>query len=95
MFLGSMSFLCLIFGFLCVPELKGRSLEEVEVMFEEWTPLRKFGQYQAATEGIGAAVTRLERAHSDGSTTSKYSAGVTHSDSSTGSERPLIKSNGT
>lgn len=42
-----MSFLALIFGYFCIPELKGRSLEQVEKMFETGVPLRKIGQFQS------------------------------------------------
>ena len=41
-----MSFLSIIFGYLCIPDLKGRSLEEAELIFESGVPLRKFGDHQ-------------------------------------------------
>ncbi|KAJ5825198.1 sugar transporter [Penicillium riverlandense] len=43
---GSMSFLAMVFGFICIPELKNRSLEEVERMFETGVSLRNFEDYQ-------------------------------------------------
>lgn len=43
---GSIAFLSIIFGYFCIPELKNRSLEEVEKMFEAGIPLRKFGEYE-------------------------------------------------
>lgn len=39
---GSMAFLSLVFAFWCVPEVKGRSLEEVDRLFESGIPLRHF-----------------------------------------------------
>ena len=56
-----MSFLAVIFGYFFVPELKNRSLEEVERMFEAGVPLRKFGQYQSDAGDIGAMLTKLEQ----------------------------------
>lgn len=41
-----MSFLAMVFGFMCIPELKNRSLEEIERMFETGASIRKFGDYQ-------------------------------------------------
>lgn len=58
---GSICFLALIWGYFYLPELKGRSLEELEEMFAAKLPLRKFKNYQTNEDGIGAAVSRLER----------------------------------
>jgi MFS transporter, SP family, sugar:H+ symporter len=58
---GSICFLALGWGYLFLPELKNRSLEELEELFAAKVPLRKFGQYQASSDGIGVAVSRLER----------------------------------
>ena len=71
-----MCFLSLVWGFFFLPELKNRSLEELEEMFEARLPLRKFGEYQGGTDGVGAAVSRLERLDSDHPTVSKVQ--VTH-----------------
>ena len=63
---GSMCFLALIFGYFFVPELKERSLEEIEVMFlDSNLPLRKFGRYHSDEGGIGAAISKLERLDRD------------------------------
>lgn len=43
---GSVSFLGVLFIFFCVPECKGKTLEQVDRMFQEGVPLRKFGDYQ-------------------------------------------------
>ncbi len=59
-----MCFLACVCGYLFLPELKGRSLEEIEVMFQAGLPLRKFGQYRGE-DGVGAAISRLERLESD------------------------------
>lgn len=39
---GSIGFLSLVFVYLCVPEYKGRTLEEIDTLFEMEVPLRKF-----------------------------------------------------
>ena len=88
-----MSFLSVIFGYLCVPELKGRSLEEIEVMFEARVPLRKFGNYQSDPDGIGSAVSRIERLESDDTAVAKMQAHI-HSDSLNGEADPPVKRNG-
>ena len=62
---GSMCFLALVWGYFFLPELKNRSLEELEEMFEAKVPLRKFRHYQTSESGVGAAVSRLERLESD------------------------------
>jgi MFS transporter, SP family, sugar:H+ symporter len=43
---GSITVLSMIFTFFCVPECKGRSLEEIDRMFIESVPIRKFRTYQ-------------------------------------------------
>lgn len=60
---GSMSFLSLICGYLFLPELKNRSLEEVDKMFESKLPLRKFGEYHSLSD-VGAIITKLGRGDS-------------------------------
>jgi hypothetical protein len=66
-----MCFLALVWGFFFLPELKNRSLEELEELFAAKVPLRKFGQYQSRPDGVGAAVSRLERLDSDDPTITK------------------------
>lgn len=75
-----MCFLAFICGYLFIPELKGRSLEEVEVMFlESRLPLRKFGRY-ADEGGVGAAISKLERRDTQDPDVEKLTARVTHND---------------
>lgn len=57
---GSMAFLSFVFGYLFLPELKNRSLEEVDSMFESALALRKFGEYQSL-DNTGALISKLER----------------------------------
>lgn len=84
-----MCFLALVCGYLFIPELKGRSLEEIEVMFfNSNLPLRKFGQYHSDEGGIGAAISRLERLDHDDPDIAKLAARVTHSDISHDITRP-------
>ena len=68
---GSICFLALVWGFFFLPELKNRSLEELEEMFAAKVPLRKFGDYQSGADGIGAAVSKLERLDEDDAKISK------------------------
>ncbi|RMJ17677.1 hypothetical protein CDV36_002658 [Fusarium kuroshium] len=59
--------LAIVFVYFCVPECKGKSLEQVDRLFNENVSLRKFGKYKAedlatdsadvAEKGAGAAVT--------------------------------------
>lgn len=54
-----MSFLALVFGFICIPELKNRSLEEVETMFETGVSIRKFGDYREDPTRVQNVATKL------------------------------------
>lgn len=47
---GSMAFCALVFTFFFVPECKGKSLEEIYLMFMEKVPIRQFGTYKS--EGL-------------------------------------------
>lgn len=47
---GAFSFLAMVFTYFCIPECKGKSLEEIDVLFHQGVPLRKFGSYH--TEDI-------------------------------------------
>ena len=58
---GAMSFLSLVFGWSFLPELKNRSLEEIENMFEANVPLRKFGQWKSGEDDVGVVISRIER----------------------------------
>lgn len=68
---GAICFLALAWGFFFLPELKNRSLEEVEELFAAKVPLRKFGKYQAQAGGVGEAMSRLERLDSNDPTVTK------------------------
>ncbi|KAH8553034.1 general substrate transporter [Umbelopsis sp. PMI_123] len=57
---GSFSVLTFIFGYFYVPELKNRSLEEVDEIFENKIPARKTTSYVAT--GIGRQITEAEGA---------------------------------
>lgn len=57
---GSFSVLMGIYAFLRVPETKGRSLEELDELFERGVPARKFVSYES--RGAGHQVTTLEGA---------------------------------
>ena len=75
-----MCFLATICGYLFVPELKGRSLEEVEVMFFSNLPLRKLGKYHSEEGGIGETISKLERLDSDDPDVAKLTARVMQND---------------
>lgn len=58
---GAFGVLGVVWGYFCLPELTGRSLEELNEMFEERVPLRKFkGWVSSNPQSIGAMVTELE-----------------------------------
>lgn len=41
---GSIAALSLIFTYFCVPECKGKTLEQIDWLFSKKVPLRKFGK---------------------------------------------------
>ena len=49
---GSLACCSLVFAFFCVPEMKGRSLEEINQMFQDGVPVRKFGTHPLARVAI-------------------------------------------
>ncbi|KAF2766795.1 putative transporter [Teratosphaeria nubilosa] len=53
-----------VWVFLFLPEMKGRSLEELDELFERRVGTLRFGG--VVTEGLGAEVTRLERCGGEG-----------------------------
>ena len=61
---GGCSFLALLWVFFFLPELKGRSLEELDEMFASRVPTRKFKNYVCT--GIGADITRLQDRNAGG-----------------------------
>ncbi|CAK7204953.1 hypothetical protein SEUCBS139899_007715 [Sporothrix eucalyptigena] len=44
---GSFSFLATVFTYFCIPECKGKSLEEIDVLFHQNVPLRQFGSFRS------------------------------------------------
>lgn len=61
---GSVSVLSMVWVFFFLPELKGRSLEELDEMFEQKVPTLKISSYKCT--GIGAQVTRIEHSIATG-----------------------------
>lgn len=55
---GGFSLLALVFVFSSVPETKNRSLEELDEMFQNNVPIRKFRDYVAS--GLGSQQSKLE-----------------------------------
>jgi len=45
-FFGGLSVLCMIWCYLRVPEMKGRTYEELDLMFARGVPTREFGTYK-------------------------------------------------
>lgn len=68
---GSIAVAALIFIVFFVPECKGKSLEQLDLMFHNGVPLRKFGSYEkgvnpessvlAQTEKKGVVEERIEK----------------------------------
>ncbi|KAK1468657.1 sugar transporter [Colletotrichum melonis] len=52
---GSIAVCSALFVFFCVPECKGRSLEEIDRMFHDGVPVRHFGDYPRSEVQINAA----------------------------------------
>lgn len=76
---GGICFLATICGYLFVPELKGRSLEEIEVMFvHRDLPLRKFDGFRSDEGGVGAAISKLEALDREDPGVAKLTARVAH-----------------
>ncbi len=46
---GSFAFLCFVFTYFCVPECTGKTLEQVDYLFHNNIPLRKFGTADVPT----------------------------------------------
>ena len=59
---GSMAVLSFIFVFFCVPECKGRGLEEVQSMFRIGVPIRQFKHYRFPTSSDVSEVPSSEDA---------------------------------
>lgn len=55
---GGLSFLSILFVIFYLPELKNRSLEELDELFQKRVSVFKFGSYK--TDGIGSWITTVE-----------------------------------
>ena len=55
---GGFSLIMIAFAYFCIPEYKGHSLEQLDYLFEERTPTRKFKNYHFADDVLahGAVV---------------------------------------
>jgi hypothetical protein len=74
---GGLAISSFVFAYFCVPEMKGRSLEEINQMFQDGVPVRQFRTYNAADSTAlnkanrtsldeitpGVQLTRLEGQH--------------------------------
>lgn len=45
---GSVSVLSILFIYFCVPECRGKTLEQIDRMFQEGVPLRHFANYSSS-----------------------------------------------
>ncbi|KAI0481289.1 putative transporter [Xylariaceae sp. FL0804] len=72
---GSFSLIAIPWVFFMVPELKGRSLEELDELFNEKVAARRFKSYVA--HGVGARITEVQNANAD---TKHASKGVEDAD---------------
>ncbi|XXG97820.1 hypothetical protein Hte_004134 [Hypoxylon texense] len=53
-FYGGLGVLCLIWGYFRIPETKGRTYEELDILFERRIPARQFKGYQVDVAAISA-----------------------------------------
>ncbi|KAF2166745.1 hypothetical protein M409DRAFT_22799 [Zasmidium cellare ATCC 36951] len=60
---GSFSLISVFWVYFFMPELSGRSLEELDELFQAKVPARKFGKYRAA--GVGAKITAIQDTNAD------------------------------
>lgn len=49
---GGCAVLAIIFAFFCVPECKGRTLEEIDRLFLDGVPIRKFNKVEIAIQHV-------------------------------------------
>jgi SP family sugar:H+ symporter-like MFS transporter len=61
---GGLSFLSFLWVVFYLPELKNRSLEELDELFQKKVSVWRFGKYQ--TSGLGHQITVAEKAHEKG-----------------------------
>ncbi|KAL1610692.1 hypothetical protein SLS60_002362 [Paraconiothyrium brasiliense] len=69
---GSFALLCFVFTYFCIPECSGKTLEQVDYLFHNGVPLRKFGTADVPTfeqrvvaekvEGSSVGPQKVERA---------------------------------
>ena len=86
-------FILFLFGVFIIPDLKGRSLEEVDELFGarlKWA--WQFSRYQ--TEGTGAKIAALEKEDDEEVRKLSVSAGV-HGEKTVSSRQPIIATNHT
>ncbi len=57
---GGVAVLGLIWSYFYLPETTGRSLEEMEELWQENVPPRQFALYHTKTNGVGSRVSKLE-----------------------------------
>lgn len=57
---GALAICSFIFAYFCVPEMKGRSLEDINEMFDKEVPTRKFGNYVLEHKAEGKAEVKAE-----------------------------------
>ncbi|KAI9727385.1 MAG: hypothetical protein M1834_008456 [Cirrosporium novae-zelandiae] len=58
---GSVGALGIVWGIFYLPELKNRSLEEVDELFEQHLPAWKFKSWKPSSDSVGARVTAFEQ----------------------------------
>ncbi|KIW05923.1 uncharacterized protein PV09_03116 [Verruconis gallopava] len=55
-FFGGISFLGLVFVYFCYPEVKGLSVEELDVLFDKRLPTREFGKVPRGTHAVAELI---------------------------------------
>lgn len=49
---GSIAIISFVFTYFCVPECKGKMLEEIDIMFHDGVPVRKFQTTHIGNMGV-------------------------------------------
>lgn len=58
---GSINMAMVVVAYFWIPELKGRTLEEVDQLFASGAPLRKFGKIKTTIEDVSEVEVKVDK----------------------------------